>query len=179
MDGLRRAVFLDRDGVVNQSLVRNGKPYPPSCLEELVILPGVPEALAKLRAEGYLCIVITNQPDVATGVQSLAEVERIHAYLRDTLFLDDIFTCYHVASHRCSCRKPRPGMLLSAARRHAIALSQSFMLGDRWRDIEAGKAAGCKTFFIYWDNHEPLTVDPDYIVPSLAHAGEIILGLNK
>jgi D-glycero-D-manno-heptose 1,7-bisphosphate phosphatase len=172
---VRRAVFLDRDGVLNQSVVRDGRPYPPESVAEMRILPGVPESLAALREAGFLIVVATNQPDVATGKQSATVVEAMHARLRAELPLDDIKACYHVDADGCECRKPRPGMLLQAAREHDIDLSRSFMVGDRWRDVAAGQAAGCESFFIDYGYREKRP-DPPYIaVKSLAEAGARIL----
>ncbi len=142
------AVFLDRDGVINHAPVREGKPCSPANVGELEILSGVSEALARLKEAGFLLIVITNQPNVARGVQTRASIEAIHAQLMATLPLDDIRVCYHDDVDRCACRKPAPGMILDAARERGIDLSASFMVGDRWRDIEAGRRAGCRTVFV-------------------------------
>ena len=168
-------MFLDRDGVINRSTTRGGKPYPPASLEELSILPGVEQALNSLRAAGLLNIVVTNQPDVASGAQRREVVEAMHAELRRTLSIDDIRVCYHTEAADCACRKPRPGMLLDAAREHAIDLDDSFMVGDRWRDIDAGRAAGCTTFFIDYKYAEQRPHAQDYTVRSLLEASSIIL----
>lgn len=144
----RRAVFLDRDGVLNRAVVRDGKPYPPASLEELEILPGVAQALKELRAAGFLNIVVTNQPDVATGKQRREVVEAINARLSEELTLDAIKVCYHADADNCACRKPKPGMLLEAARELAVNLKESYLVGDRWRDVAAGNSAGCRVFFI-------------------------------
>ena len=144
----RRAVFLDRDGVINRVRVVEGRPYPPRALAELEILTGVAEALQALREDGFLLIVATNQPDVARGTTSRAEVDAINARLMELLALDDIRVCFHDSADGCECRKPRPGLLADAARDYAIDLARSFMVGDRWRDIEAGRRAGCTTLFI-------------------------------
>ena len=173
---MRCAVFLDRDGVVNRAIVRDGRPYPPASLEELDILPGVQEALQKLHAANYLLIVVTNQPDVARGLAKREDVEAINAYLSSQLPIDDFKTCYHDSEDKCSCRKPMPGSLLEAAQEHNIDLSKSFMIGDRWRDVEAGTSAGCKTFFINYHYAEQKPDAPDFIVSSLLEAKEIILG---
>ena len=143
-----RAVFLDRDGVINASVVRDGKPYPPATPEELEILPGVPEALARLRAAGYLLIVVTNQPDVARGTARRETIDAMHARLRGELPLDAIYACFHDDADDCACRKPKPGMLVNAAKDHGIELPMSYMVGDRWRDLEAGLAAGCQGIFV-------------------------------
>lgn len=145
---LRKAVFLDRDGVLNRAIIREGKPFPPADVEELEILPDVARALAELKEQGYLLLVVTNQPDVARGSQRRAEVERMHAALAKALPIDEFFVCYHDDRDGCSCRKPKPGLLLEAAGKYGIELSESFLVGDRWRDIDAGAAAGCATIWI-------------------------------
>lgn len=144
----RRAVFLDRDGVLNRVALRDGLPYPPHTLADLEILPGVAEGLRRLRDAGFLLIGATNQPDVARGVQRRKVVEAMNARLVAELGLDEMRTCWHDDSDRCGCRKPKPGLLLEAARERQIALPLSYMLGDRWRDIEAGQAAGCRTVWL-------------------------------
>jgi D-glycero-D-manno-heptose 1,7-bisphosphate phosphatase len=169
------AVFLDRDGVINRAVVRNGKPYPPASLEAFEFLPGVVEAVAALRAAGYLIIVTTNQPDVATGKQSREVVDAMHDRLRRELAVDEIRVCFHVDADRCLCRKPLPGMLLEAAEHWHIDLSASVMVGDRWRDIEAGRAAGCRTVFIDYNYAEPRPEAPDAVLESLLAASTWIL----
>ena len=176
---MRRAVFLDRDGVINASVVRDGKPYPPASLEELELLPGVAEAIRSLREAGFAIVVATNQPDVATGVQRKEMVEAIHNSLRDELMIDDIRVCYHIDADNCSCRKPKPGMLLESASEFNIDLTKSFLVGDRWRDIEAGKAAGCYTFFIDYGYLEKKPDSPDMVVASLEEAGKMILSIQN
>lgn len=171
-----RAVFLDRDGVINRAFVRNGKPYPPSGLEELDILPGVPEALSRLSAAGFFLVVVTNQPDVARGRQSRETVEAIHETLRKALPIDDIRVCYHDDADRCPCRKPAPGMLHQAASDLGLELSACFLVGDRWRDVAAGKVAGCTTVFIDYGYSEKCLEKPDKIVKSLSEAADWILG---
>ncbi len=174
---MKRAVFLDRDGVINRAVVRGGRPYPPGSVEELEILPGVVEAVEALHRAGYRVIVATNQPDVANGRQSREVVEAMHLRIRAELKLtvDDIRVCYHADREGCACRKPRPGMLLDAAEAHAIDLAASFMVGDRWRDIEAGAAAGCRTILIGSGYGEPFAVTPDALATSLAEASRLIL----
>src|SRR2546423_1849205 len=134
---IRRAVFLDRDGVINDALVRDGKPFSPTCIAELRILPGVAEACADLKQAGFLLIVVTNQPDIARGKASEAQVNELNRAIQDRISVDDFFVCPHDDAENCICRKPKPGLLLAAARRWDIDLSASFMVGDRWRDIEA------------------------------------------
>ena len=173
---MRRAVFLDRDGVINRAIVRDGKPYPPASLLELAILPGVHEALHNLHDANYLLIVVTNQPDVARGIAKREDVEVMNAFLASQLPIDAFKSCYHDSGDKCSCRKPLPGALLQAAQEYNINLSKSFMVGDRWRDVEAGVSAGCKTFFINYHYAERKPHEPDFIVSSLLEAKEIILG---
>ena len=177
--GIDRAVFLDRDGVINRVLVRAGRPYAPRELAEFEILDGVEAAVRRLRDAGFRVIVVTNEPDVATGRQTRAGVEAIHAELRRRLAVDDIRVCYHVDRDGCECRKPKPGMLLAAARDWGVRLEHSFMVGDRWRDIAAGKAAGCRTILVRMDYAEPAAQDPDVVVNSLAEAGSVILDLTR
>jgi D-sedoheptulose 7-phosphate isomerase len=175
-NGKRRAVFLDRDGVINRAFVREGKPFPPSTLQELEILPGVPEALCELKQHGYKLLVVTNQPDVARGKQSRQTVDAMHQALSARLPLDDVLVCYHTDQDNCDCRKPMPGMLLEAARKHNIDLAASFMVGDRWRDIEAGYNAGCKTILIdYGYSERPPDREPDLRVGSLREAADWII----
>ena len=145
---MRRAVFLDRDGVINRAVVRHGKPYPPSRPDQVEILSGVSSALERLRDAGFLLIVVTNQPDVARGSASLAQVDAINRRLGETLPIDEFRVCCHDDRDDCSCRKPRPGLILEAAGRLQIDLGKSYMVGDRWRDIEAGRSAGCRTVFL-------------------------------
>jgi D-glycero-D-manno-heptose 1,7-bisphosphate phosphatase len=145
---LRRAVFLDRDGVLNEAIVTNGNPLPPAGLEDLRLSADAPEALARLRNAGFLLICVTNQPDVARGTQRKEVVEAINHEVRRRLCLDEILTCYHDDCDGCDCRKPRPGLLLAAAHRFAIELRSSFLIGDRWKDIEAGREAGCLSILV-------------------------------
>ena len=173
---MRRAVFLDRDGVINRAIVRDGIPFPPASLDELEILPGVLEALQKLHDGNYLLVVVTNQPDVARGKAKKVDVEKMNTHLFSLLPLDDIKTCYHDSGDGCLCRKPLPGALIEVAKERDIDLSKSFMVGDRWRDIEAGQTAGCKTIFINYRYAEKQPKRPDFIVTSLLEAQRIITG---
>jgi len=172
---MRRAVFLDRDGVLNRAPVLDGKPTSPHRPEELEILPGVREALAALRAAGYLLIVVTNQPDVARGLQKRAMVAAINRRLQQELPLDSVRVCYHDDPDGCPCRKPKPGMILQAAQDFDVDLRASFMVGDRWRDIEAGRRAGCRTVLIDYRYPGEPPVEADYRCGSLAEASAWIL----
>ena len=169
-----RAVFLDRDGVINDVTMRNGRAYPPRSLEEWTLVPRAAETLQRLQQDGFRLIVVTNQPDVARGVLQRDMVEAIHARMRALLPLDDVKVCYHLDQDGCGCRKPKPGMLLEAARQWHVDLTHSFMVGDRWRDIEAGKAAGCRTIWIQRGYAEQDADRPDAVVSSLQEAGELI-----
>jgi D-glycero-D-manno-heptose 1,7-bisphosphate phosphatase len=175
------AVFLDRDGVLNRALVRDGKPYPPRSVAEFEILPGVAEACVKLRQAGFFLIVATNQPDVGRGTVSQETVEALNAHLRRLVPLDRIEVCYHPGhgASDCDCRKPRPGMLLRAARELSIDLKNSFMVGDRWRDIDCGHAAGCTTILVDYGYAEPLRQQPDHRVKSLMEAADVILESSR
>lgn len=141
----------------------------------MVLLPGVSEALVALHEAGFWLVVVTNQPDVATGLQTREELERIHAWMRRELRLDDIRVCCHVDSDECACRKPRPGMLLEAAESQGLDLATSFMIGDRWRDIEAGHAAGCRTIYLANDYDERRPDNSWATVDSLYDASRLIL----
>lgn len=171
----RRAVFLDRDGVLNRAVVRDGRPFPPAAPEDVELLDGAVEGCVALHAAGFLLIVVSNQPDVARGTQRRDTVEAINAVLTARLPLDDIRICYHDDRDVCRCRKPAPGLLLDAAEAWGIALDRSFMIGDRWRDIEAGRRAGCMTILIDYDYGEDLSVLPDVRVGSFADAAAWIL----
>lgn len=175
------AVFLDRDGVINRALERDYKPYPPRNLDEFEILPEVPAACAKLKAAGFLLVVVTNQPDVGRGMLKREIVETIHADMCQQLPIDRVEVCYHPGQGQsdCDCRKPRPGMLLRAARELGIDLAQSWMVGDRWRDIDCGHAAGSRTIFIDRGYTEALKQQPNFRVKNLLEAAEIILAGGK
>lgn len=173
---IRRAVFLDRDGVLNRPVVRDGKPYPPAGAGDLEIAPGAPAALAALKQAGFRLYVVTNQPDVARGVQTRAAVEEIHAALSEALPLDGFYVCYHDDGDRCECRKPKPGLLIEAAAEHGISLGASYLIGDRWRDIEAGQRAGCRTAWLDFGYAERGPAAPaDYRAATLAEAVAWIL----
>ena len=173
--GMKRAVFLDRDGVLNQAYVRNGKPYSPDTIEEMIIVPDATEALERLRQHGFRLIVATNQPDIARGRLTRAQVDAMNGYLASKLPLDGIEMCTHDDADHCECRKPRPGLLVQAAQREGIDLSQSFMVGDRYRDIEAGHSAGCRTILIGDGYGETFKAQPDATVSTLSEAADWIL----
>jgi|SRR6185437_5032867 len=168
------AVFLDRDGVLNRAIIKNNKPYPPANLGELEIPGDVASSIFALKAAGFLTIVVTNQPDVARGTTKRETVDLINHKLVDKLLLDDVFVCFHDDTDKCFCRKPQPGLLLMAAKQYGINLTNSYMIGDRWKDIEAGQSAGCRTIWIDHGYAEKVPL-PDYKTTSLSDAVSWIL----
>lgn len=171
---LRRAVFLDRDGVLNEAVIRNGKPYPPADLDGLVLCADAPASCTRLHEAGFLLVVVTNQPDIARGTAPRELVDAIHSVLKDRLPLDDIRVCPHDDADDCDCRKPRPGMILAAAKELGVSLPDSFLVGDRWRDIEAGQRAGCRSIFIDRGYNERAPAGNFATVRSLAEAADWI-----
>ena len=172
---LRQAVFLDRDGVLNEAVRSDGIPVPPPTVDEFCLINGVVDAVDRLRAAGFFMVVVTNQPDVARGKQTIAVVEAMHDKLRSKLMIDDIITCFHDDVDACECRKPKPGMLTDAIRRHSIDPSRSFMVGDRWRDVTAGRLAGCTTILVGPDWETPMPDAPDLRARDLGEAAEKII----
>ena len=175
MSPKKPAVFLDRDGVLNRAIVRNGKPYPPRDLTEFVITHGAGTALEELKREGFLLIVVTNQPDIARGKTSRADVDKINARLAASLPLDAIEVCEHDDTQQCDCRKPKPGMILRAGEKFGVDLGGSFMVGDRWRDIEAGRLAGCRTILIGDGYDETFPYAPTIKLASLPEVASWII----
>ena len=174
---LRRAVFLDRDGVLNRCEVRDGKPYAPRYLRDFRLLPGAAAAACDLKSAGLLVIVVTNQPDIGNGLTDPAVVETMHDKLRRAMPIDGVMMCPHRQEEGCNCRKPKPGMLLNAAKAWKIDLKKSFMVGDRWGDVVAGQAAGCYTLFVNRGYKEPRLATPDNTAKSLVSATRLILPL--
>lgn len=176
IDSLKRAraVFLDRDGVLNRATVIDGKPHPPHRLEELELLPGVREPLVQLRQAGFLLIVVTNQPDIARGSLSAVDSDKINGRLAELLPVHSVRVCPHDDGDGCHCRKPLPGLIHDAADEFAIDVTRSFMVGDRWRDIEAGRSAGCTTVLIDYAYHERRS-EPHYSASNLSSAADWIL----
>jgi D-glycero-D-manno-heptose 1,7-bisphosphate phosphatase len=175
----RRAVFLDRDGVINRVVVRNGIPYPPSGLEEFELYEDVPNGCARLKAANFLLIVITNQPDVGRGTQSRETVEAMNLKMQSALpLLDRIEICYHAGERygqSCDCRKPRPGMILRAVAELNIDPKRSYVIGDRWRDVDCAHAAGCRAAFIQRGYKETLREAPDFTVANFNDAVSAVL----
>ena len=172
---MNRAVFLDRDGVINAVFVRESTPHPPLSLEEFRFLPGVAQACQALRAAGFVLIVVTNQPDVARGTQTRQCVETLNDRVRSELPVEEVLTCYHDNNDNCDCRKPKPGLLLQAAVHWHLNLDESFMIGDRWSDVEAGHACGCSTILIERSYSSSERCQADWVVSDLTTAAAIIL----
>jgi D-glycero-D-manno-heptose 1,7-bisphosphate phosphatase len=179
---MNRAVFLDRDGVINKACIVSGEPATPKKAEDFEILPGVKEALTALKAKGYRLFVATNQPDIRRGTLTVEELEKMHEAAVKALPIDGIYVCMHDNEDDCDCRKPKPGMLLRAAKEWDIDLGASYMIGDRWKDIEAGQAVGCKTILIKspFSRERPpgYTVESDYVAENLAEASRQILSME-
>jgi D-glycero-D-manno-heptose 1,7-bisphosphate phosphatase len=171
----QRVVFLDRDGVLNRAFPEGGTTRPPMSVAELEVLPGVPAALARLRAAGFALVVVTNQPDVARGRQTFEAVEQINARLSAELPLLDVFACYHDTPDGCSCRKPKPGLLLAAAREWELDLGSAVLIGDRWSDIVAAQAAGCRGVLIDTPFGNPERCNPDHRAADITGAVDWIL----
>lgn len=172
---LKRAVFLDRDGVLIRSFERNGVPHPPASLEEVEVLPGVVDACQEFRAAGWHLICVTNQPDIARGVTDPEFIRATNTKVQSMLGLDDVLVCPHDDADACGCRKPQPGLLTRGAARWDVSLSDSVMVGDRWRDIAAGRHAGCRTVFVDHDYTERKPEYPDLTVRSLRESTAWIL----
>ena len=173
---MNKAIFLDRDGVINHAIVKDGKPYPPISLKDFKIIDGVKESLDLLKASNFFLIIVSNQPDVARGIIPKKEVIVINSFLHKNLPIDEILTCYHDDSDFCECRKPKPGSLFNAAVQLNLDLKKCYMVGDRWRDIEAGRSAGCKTIFIDYNYKEKQPDFYDFRALNLIEAVKFILG---
>jgi D-glycero-D-manno-heptose 1,7-bisphosphate phosphatase len=163
-------VFLDRDGVLNKVRVVDGNPHPPRSASELEIIPSSVNACRRLRAAGYLLVVVSNQPDVARGTDTLAGVNALNDVVGSSVDVNEFVVCPHDDADGCNCRKPAPGMLTAAAGRLNIDLRRSFMVGDRWRDVEAGQLAGCRTVFVDRGYAERKPEAPDLVVGELVEA---------
>lgn len=171
----KRAVFLDRDGVLVVPEFRGGRSFAPTGLEDYRFYADAPQALSRLKMVGFTLVVVTNQPDVGNGLLSQAVADEMHERLRNAMPVDMVKACFHAQTANCDCRKPKPGMLMEAARELGIDLKQSYMVGDRASDIEAGEAAGCRTVFIDLEYSERRPAAPTFTVRSVAEAADRIL----
>jgi D-glycero-D-manno-heptose 1,7-bisphosphate phosphatase len=173
---LQRAIFLDRDGVINRPIILHKKPYAPKFFNEFVLYPETIKTLRELKADGYVLIIVTNQPDVGHGLIKLSEITKMHQYLKRFVDIEKIQICTHKQDEDCLCRKPKPGMLLDAAKKMNIDLSNSWLIGDRIGDIQAGNQAGVNTIFIDRGYAETQgNIIKAHIVNSLQEAGNLIL----
>jgi D-glycero-D-manno-heptose 1,7-bisphosphate phosphatase len=175
----RSAVFLDRDGVINRVAVRNGMPFSPCRVEEFELYEDVSDGCARLKAANFLLVVITNQPDVGRGTQSREAVDAMNLKMQSALpSLDRIEVCYHAGERYgqlCDCRKPRPGLILRAAAELNIDPKRSYVIGDRWRDVDCARAAGCRAILIQRGYKEPLREAPDFTVANFNEAVTAVL----
>jgi D-glycero-D-manno-heptose 1,7-bisphosphate phosphatase len=171
--GPRRAVFLDRDGVLTEATIREGRAYAPLTLEDFRLVEGAAGQVARLRQAGLVPIVFTNQPEVARGLLAPQILAEMHGRLRDAIPVEDVLVCSHDSHDGCACHKPKPGMLQAAAGRWNLDLQGSFVIGDRWRDIDAGRAAGCYTVLI--ERPYSQCPSPDARVATLEEAVDLIL----
>jgi len=168
------AVFLDRDGVINEVVVRDGKPASPRTLDEFRFVDGIMEALERLRVAGYRLFVLSNQPDVARGLLDRSVLDRMTRRIVTALPVERVLTCAHDEKDGCACRKPRPGMLHQVAAAEGVELSRSFMIGDSWKDMQAGRRAGCRTILLRREYNDG--VEADHVVASLREAVGLIVG---
>jgi D-glycero-D-manno-heptose 1,7-bisphosphate phosphatase len=171
----RPAVFLDRDGVLAEPIVRaDGHAYAPTQVEDFLIVPEAGAQVQRLRDAGFICIVFTNQPELANGLLVRTDLDTMHRQLAAVVPLDDIYVCPHDKSEGCPCHKPATAMLDEAAARWGIDLSRSYAIGDRWRDIGAGLAAGCYSILIDRP-YSGDTYEPDARVATLTEAVDTVL----
>jgi D-glycero-D-manno-heptose 1,7-bisphosphate phosphatase len=177
--GNRPAVFLDRDGVLTRSQTRGGKPYAPRRLKDFRLLAGATRAVTNLKTAGFVVVVVTNQPDVGHGLVTPETLKAMHARLREAAPIDAVLVCTHRQDEECACRKPKPGLIERAIGRFGIAREASYMVGDRWSDVVAGRAAGLYTIFIERGYAEALVEAPDAVVKSLSAATLHILGRRR
>ena len=173
---MKRAVFIERDSILNE--VRSGpkQQIPPMGLEDFKIISEAAEPLKKLKAVGFVLIATTNQPGLSRGDQSRRELDRMHDMLRRSFPLDDIMLCPHDEADQCPCRKPRPGLLIEAAFKWHLNLDHSFVVSDKWQDAEAARSAGCTSLLVNspWIKQ----VHRDFVLPNLGSIVDKILRLT-
>ena len=173
---MKRAVFIERDGILNEVRTGPRQQITPIGLEDFKVLTSASEALKKLKAVGYVVIATTNQPGLSRGYQSRRELDRMHDLLRRSLPLDDIMVCPHDEADHCPCRKPRPGLLIEAAFKWHLSLEQSFVVSDKWQDAEAARSAGCTSVILKspWNGE----VHRDFLLTDFGAAVDKILRLK-
>jgi D-glycero-D-manno-heptose 1,7-bisphosphate phosphatase len=173
---MKRAAFLDRDGVVNRATLLRGVPRPPASINEVEILEDVVTAIELLKAHHFVPVVVTNQPDVARGTTSQTTINEINAHISMLTGIEHFYTCIHDDGDLCGCRKPKPGLIIQSATELGLDIHSSILVGDRWRDVSAGQAAGCRTFFIDHSYGERPPEQPFSRVSSLLEAVKKVLG---
>ncbi len=167
---MRPAVFLDRDGILCRSVVREGKPYPPAGWSSFALVEGAKDGCDRLRHQGFALVCVTNQPDLSRGSADAKLVNAMNDHLRRELMLDDIRVCMHDDKDGCACRKPKPGLIVDAARDHGVDLTRSYMVGDRWRDMGAGRTAGCRCVFVDYGYDERRPESSDFVAKNVVEA---------
>lgn len=165
---MAKILFLDRDGVVNQVMVKDGKPMPPQTLDEFSYVPGIFELCDRAKKDGFLIVIVTNQPDISRGLVEDTMVDQFHKKIMRELPIDEIIVCPHDDMHHCDCRKPKPGMLLRALQKYNARKEDCWMVGDRWRDVEAANAAGVPVIWIDYGYDERRPTTAEYIVSDLS-----------
>jgi len=176
---LNRAVFLDRDGVINKAITIDGKGYAPRLLKDFKIFPKVKNDVIKLKKRGFKVFVITNQPDIGNKLIKKKTLNEMHSFLKAKVPIDKIYFCPHTKNDRCKCRKPKPGMIIKASNESKIYLKESYVVGDRKIDIDAGLKAGCKTIFVNNNYYEKKPTKQEKTVKSLHAAVKYILKMNN
>ena len=171
---MRKAFFFDRDGVLNKSIVKLGKPYSPNNFDELQITDGAKHIIQYLKNKNFVIIVVTNQPDVKRKKVSKTFVEKIHSFLKKELLFDDLYVCYDDKDFSFF-RKPKPGMIFKAQKKWNIDLKKSFLIGDRNKDIIAGISAGVKTIFLDNNYFEKKPIFSHYRIRYLKELKKIVL----
>lgn len=174
-----KAIFWDKDGVINEVIMREGKPTAPLQLEEFKFLPNIKKYLNQFKKMGFLNIIFTNQPDISRGFLKIEDLEKMHKIIIEELPIDEIKFCPHDDKDNCVCRKPKPGLIFEAAKKWSIDLEKSYVIGDRDKDIKAGKTAGCKTFLIRREYNKDIKENYDFEINNLKEAVKIIKKLNK
>lgn len=176
---MKKAVFFDRDGVLNETEFYDGCTHPPKDADSIKIMPNAGLCIAQLQKNGFLCICVTNQPDYARGSRTLENIKSMNERVRKELGLDDIYVCLHDNSDNCVCRKPKPGMLFKAAREHGLNLVECWMVGDRESDIRAGISAECHTIFFHPHSRKSQLDIAEFECDDLMQIPQIILSRNK
>ena len=172
-----KAIFLDRDGVLNKPNIVDNKPFAPKFYKDFILYPDVKDFINSLRQFAYKLIVVTNQKDVGRGITSRDSLDKMHAFLKAQIQFDDIYVCTCIDN--CYCYKPNPGMLIKAKKKWKLNLVESFIIGDTWRDVGAGIRVGCKTIFIDRKYNIPMPYEPNYKVNSLSEAKDVIIKFTR